>query len=196
MSTIKITKPPFRWLFGGVGFHNSEATMLKIMSEKFKNEFALKTFREISPTFSRVFAGYADWTKEAMDAFADFYDLTYRNSGTLIYLAPGRMPHIIEDFDMEDYCEKVAKNFDYLINVRKCTKLRFYCVSNELSVGNTNSWFSNNNMELYKQIHNCLYRAFRRHGVDIGLLATDNSFTQIEWAIENMDETTECYCAH
>ena len=110
MTVIKITKPMFRWLFGGIGFHNSEATMLRIMPEKFKNQRVLKTFREISPTFSRVFAGYADWTKDAMDAFADYYDLTYRNSGTLIYLAPGRFPYITEDFDMEEYCEKVAKN--------------------------------------------------------------------------------------
>lgn len=197
MSIIKLSKPPYRWLFGGVGFHNSEATMLKIMPQKFRDEIAVKTFREISPTFSRTFAGYADWTREAMDAFADYYDLTYRNAGTLIYLAPGRIPYITEDFDVEAHCESVAANFDYLINERKCTKLRYYCVTNELSVGNTNAWFwHQDQMELYKQIHNCLYRAFRRHGLDIGLIAPDSGFGRITWATENVDETTECYCAH
>ena len=84
METIKITKPRQRWLFGGVGFQNSEATMMPLMSEKFRNERVLKVFREISPTFSRCFIGYADWTKEAMDSFADYYDKTFRNAGTLI----------------------------------------------------------------------------------------------------------------
>ena len=199
MSDIKITKPFFRWLFGGVGFHNSEATMTPIMSEKFKNEIIYKTFREISPTYSRVFAGYADWTREAMDAFADYYDKTFRDAGTLLYLVPGRMPYITSDFDMEAYCEKVASNLEYLVKVRNCTKIRHYCVTNELSVGNSYAWFSDR-LDMFKDIHDCLYRAFRRHGLDIGLLATDCSgidkFPQIKWATDNMDEITDTYCAH
>lgn len=67
MSKITINGGKAKWLFGGFGFHNSEATMTPLMSEKLKNEVILKTFREISPTYSRVFAGYADWTREAMD---------------------------------------------------------------------------------------------------------------------------------
>ena len=41
MSKIIISKPPLRWLFGGFGFHNSEATMTALMSEKVKNEIVL-----------------------------------------------------------------------------------------------------------------------------------------------------------
>lgn len=81
---ISLTKPTMRWLFGGVGFHNSEATMTPIMSKEFKEQVVLKVFREISPTYSRVFAGYANWSKEAMDAFADYYDETFRKAGTQI----------------------------------------------------------------------------------------------------------------
>lgn len=199
MSNIKITKPPFRWLFGGVGFHNSEATMTPIMSEKFKNEVIYKTFCEISPTYSRVFAGYADWTRESMDAFADYYDKTFRKSGTLLYLVPGRMPYITSDFDIEEYCEKVAENLEYLVKERKCTKIRYYCVTNELSVGNTYAYLANH-LDLFKELHECLYRAFIRHDLDIGLLATDcsgvDNFKQIKWALDNMDEITNMYCAH
>ena len=54
---IKLTKPAHRWLFGGIGFHNSEATMTGIMNEDFKNQVVLKCFREVSPTYSRVFTG-------------------------------------------------------------------------------------------------------------------------------------------
>lgn len=100
-TVVRITKPRQRWLFGGVGFHNSEATMLPLMSEEFLNEKVLKIFREISPTFSRVFAGYADWTREAMDSFADYYDKTFRKADTLLYVVPGRIPMIMGDFNME-----------------------------------------------------------------------------------------------
>ena len=57
-SEILISKPPMRWLWGGFGFHNSEATMTGLMSEDFLNQRVLKTFLEISPTYARVFAGY------------------------------------------------------------------------------------------------------------------------------------------
>ena len=199
MNRINIKKPKIRWLFGGIGFQNSEATMLRIMSDKVKNEIALKTFRELSPTFSRVFIGYADWSKEAMDAFADYYDITFRNSGTLLYAVPGRMPMFDETFDMEEYSEKVASNFEYLIKERKCTKIRYYCVTNELSVGNSISWLAKR-LDTFKKLHEHLHKAFKKHGLNIGLLATDcagaSNFGQIQWAADNMDEVTECYCAH
>ena len=137
MTKLKITKPLRRWLFGGIGFHNSEATMTPVMSEKFYHERVLKTFREISPTFSRVYGGFADWPQETMDRFADYYDQTFRDAGTLIYMVPGRMPMPTADFDMEDHCEKIAQKLEYLIKVRKCNKIRYFCITNELSVGNT-----------------------------------------------------------
>lgn len=199
MEIIKITKPRQRWLFAGVGFHNSEATMTALMSKEFLNERVLKVFREISPTFSRLFIGFADWTKEAMDSFADYYDKTFRMTDTLLYGVPGRMPMITDDFNIEEYCEKVASNLDYLVNVRNCTKIRYYCVTNELSCGNTYAYLSKN-LGLFKKLHECLYKAFARHRLNIGLIATDCSepenYHQIDWAIENMDEITEMYCAH
>ncbi len=199
MSKIKITKPNQFWLFGGLGFHNSEATMTPIMSESFKNERVLKCFREISPTFSRVYGGFADWTQEAMDHFADYYDQTFRQSDTLIYMVPGRMPMPTKDFDIEDFAEKTASKLDYLINERNLTKLRYFCVTNELSVGNTYAYLADK-LDLFTELHHALYRAFLRHDLDIGLLATDCSeeknFHQIKWATENIDEITADYCAH
>lgn len=199
MSNIKLTKPYRRWLFGGIGFHNSEASMMPIVKEKFKNERVLKCFREISPTFTRVYAGFADWTREAMDHFADYYDQTFRQAGTLIYMVPGRMPMPTADFDLEEHCEKIAANLEYLIKERKCTKIRYFHISNELSVGNTYAYLAKNT-ELFIKLHDALYRAFERHGLDVGLLSTDCSeprnFYQIKWAIENMDEITADYCAH
>ena len=199
MSTIKLKKPMQRWLFGGIGFHNSEATMTPIMTDTFKNERVLKSFAEISPTFSRVFGGYADWTKDAMDRFADYYDKTFRKSGTLLYLVPGRLPYITKDFDIEKHAEDIAKNLDYLINEKKCTKIRYYCITNELSVGNSGAWLEQR-LDLFKELHDALYRAFKRHGLGVGLVATDASgaknFWQVKWAVDNMDEITDAYCTH
>ena len=199
-SEILISKPPMRWLWGGFGFHNSEATMTGLMSEDFLNQRVLKTFLEISPTYARVFAGYHDWTKEAMDRFADYYDQTFRKAGTVLYLVPGRMPYIAKDFDIEKYCEDVAVRLEYLVKERNCTKIRYYCLSNEMCSGNEWGWF-NDHLDLFKEYNECLYRAFRRHGLDgIGLMATDTSglklAEQIPWATKNMDQITDTYCWH
>ncbi len=194
---IKIKKPELRWLFGGIGFHNSEASMLSIMNDKFKNQIALKTFREISPTYSRVFAGYADWDKDAMDSFADYYDQTFRFADTTLYLVPGRLPYITKDFDEDVYAEKVANNLDYLYNERKCRKIRHYCLTNELACGNSSLIYE---LDKFKQMQEALYRAFKRHNLPIGLLALDatglDPYYYQEWAIKYMDEITECYCHH
>ena len=132
VTEVTLTKPRMRWLWGGFGFHNSEATMLPLMSDE---------FRDLAPTYSRVFAGFADWTREAMDSFADYYDATFRRAGTTLYLVPGRMPVITDDFDFEGYCENVATRLDYLVKVRMCVKIRYYALTNEMASGPTWGWF-------------------------------------------------------
>mgnify|MGYP004681548037 FL=1 len=92
MNGIKFEKPYFRWLFGGMGFHNSEATMTPLISDKLMNERILKTFHEIRPSFSRVFGGFHDWTKDAMNHFAEYYNKTFAKTDTAIYMVPGRAP--------------------------------------------------------------------------------------------------------
>ena len=198
-SEIRFSKPHMRWLWGGFGFHNSEASMTPLMTEEFRDQRALKTFREISPSYSRVFAGYWNWTKEAMDRFADYYDATFRLAGTTLYVVPGRMPAFTEDFDADAYAEAVARRLDYLVNVRKCAKVRYYTAANELSVGSTYCWFRNH-WDLYVSVTKALYRAFRRHGLDIGLMASDASgpenFETVEWSMRDLNEQTEVYCWH
>ena len=57
---VTITKPYFRWLFNGFGFQNSEANFLALMPEDFRDQRILKTFAELSPTFGRVYTGFAE----------------------------------------------------------------------------------------------------------------------------------------
>ena len=200
MTKITIKKPDQRWLFGGLGFHNSEASMTGAMSEDFKNQVVLKCFREVSPTYSRIFSGYADWSKEDMDRFADYYDLTFRKANTTLYLVPGRMPYRDKDFNMEEYAEKVACNLEYLIKERKCTKIRHYCLTNELAIGKDRTELTYN-FPLFKEMNEVLYSAFKRHKLSVGLLSMDSSgfedpWPAIDWAVANMADTSECFCHH
>ena len=199
-SEIVLTKPPFRWLWGGFGFHNSESSMTGIMSDEFRDERVVKSFLEIAPTYSRVFAGYYNWTKDAMDRFADYYDRTFRKCGTTLYVVPGRMPVITDDFDADRYAESVAERLDYVVNKRNCVKVRYYALSNELSVGPTYCWFPQGHWDRYVEISKAIQRAFDRHGLDIGQMGTDSSgysnVKDIEWALTNVNEQTEVYCWH
>ena len=93
---VTITKPYIRWLFGGFGFQNSEANFVALMPDDFRDQRVLKTFAEISPSFSRVYTGFADESKEQLDRFADYYDLTFRKAGTTLYAVPCAMPPLAE----------------------------------------------------------------------------------------------------
>jgi hypothetical protein len=199
VTEITLTKPRMRWLWGGFGFHNSEATMAPMMSDEFRDQRVLKSFREIAPSYSRLFAGFHDWTQEAMDAFADYYDATFRRAGTTLYLVPGRMPVVTDDFDFDRYCEDVASRLEYLVKTRGCRKIRYYALTNEMASGPTWGWFSKHR-DVYEKLCRGLYAAFRRHGLDIGLMTPDSAMPEhlddVVWATKAINDVTEVYCWH
>ena len=206
MAEIIFVKPPLRWLWGGFGFHNSEAQMTGLMSEEFRDERALKSFLEISPSYSRVFAGFADWPREAADRFADWYDASFRRCGTTLYAVPGRMPTIMEDFDCESYAEATAHNLEYVVKGRGCSRIAHFAVTNECSVGPVYDWFGKPDLDgrdrwkIFRDLNRAMFRAFRRHGLDIGLMNTDQSGPQrlkdIEAAMGTLDDITDTWCWH
>lgn len=202
---VTVTKPYFRWLFNGFGFQNSEANFLRIMPEDFRDERVLKTFAELSPSFARVYTGFAEQSKEQLDAFADYYDLTFRKARTTLYAVPCAMPSMPNTYDPEEYAEKVAKNLEYLIKVRNCRKIRYYCLSNELMAGDRWNWFATEkSWDVYKAFNQALFHAFRRHELDIRLLSTDEAATTkpekvidgLDWARTNMNDYVGAYCTH
>ena len=203
---VTITKPYFRWLFNGFGFQNSEANFLAIMPDDFRDQRVLKTFAELSPTFGRVYTGFADESKEQLDRFADYYDLTFRKAGTTLYAVPCAMPACADTIDADAYAEKVAKNLEYLIRERNCRKIRYYCLSNELMCGDNWCWFvKGDRAEIFKKFYKALFHAFRRHGLDIRLLASDESAsskdpynvtTFLDWIKANMNDYVGAYCTH
>ena len=205
---VTITKPYFRWLFNGFGFQNSEANFVALMPDDFRDQRVLKTFMEISPSFSRVYTGFADESQKQLDRFADYYDLTFRKAGTTLYAVPCAMPPLAEELDADEYAEKVAKNLEYLIKARNCRKIRYYCLTNELMNGDRGGWFAQKGRwELFKKFNVALFRAFRRHDLDIRLLASDESaspnpeapkniYPMLDWIKANMGDYVGAYCTH
>ncbi len=195
---IKITRGKYPVLFGGLGFHNNEACLYPVMEPEHFNQVICKNYREISPGFMRTFAGYSDWTKEAMDDFAECYEKMYKWTDTPMYLATAKGKMHFSDEEMEAYCNDVAKNLKYLIEEKGVKHIRYYCFSNELS--QVKYGWLNRDLPLFKKYHEMLYRAFQNHHLDVGLLATDateyHNWKTIDWAIENMDRVTEDYCVH
>ena len=208
---VTIEKPYFRWLFNGFGFQHSEANFTALMQDDFRNQRVLKTFAELSPTFGRVYTGFADQSKEQLDRFADYYDLTFRKAGTTLYAVPCAMP-LAEGLDADEYAEKVAKNLEYLVEVRNCHKIRYYCLTNELMSDENWGWFGGGKAEvekesrrqLFKKFYAALFHSFRRHGLDIRLLASDEAATTkpevvypfLDWIKANMDDYVGAYCTH
>lgn len=199
---VNFKKSYYRWLFGGMGFHNSEVSMTPMMSDEFLNERVLKTYREISPTFSRLFAGFGDWTEEAMEHFADYYHKTFALNDCSIYMVPWRLPHRIYESDelMAEWAENIAKRLKYVIDEKDCKLIRYYCLTNELATDSVWGIYSDD-LEKFKRHSKMLFDAFRRYGLDnVGLISTDASgwsnHYQIHWALNNMDDITDAYCTH
>jgi len=203
---VTIEKPYFRWLFGGFGFQHSEANFIRIMKDEFRDQRVLKTFIELSPTFGRVYTAQANIPREQLDAFAEFYDLTFRKAGTTLYVCPGPLPAGPERYDPAEYAAKVADQLEYLIRSRGCRKIRYYCICNELVVGDEWEYFkkSDENRALYVKMNEALFDAFRRRGLDVDLLATDEACTRdpskvdefYDWTVKNMSDVVGTYCNH
>ncbi len=205
---ITVEKPYFRWLFGGFGFQHSEANFTPLMAADFRDERVLKTFAELSPTFGRVYTGFADESREQLDRFADYYDATFRKAGTTLYAVPCAMPAFADRMDAGEYAEKVAANLEYLVRGRNCRKIRYYCLTNECMCGDDWAWFSakDERRELFKKFTEALFFAFRKHSLDIRIVASDEPectafnpgkvFPFLDWIGENMGDYVGAYCTH
>ena len=199
---VTIERPSLRWLFGGFGFQNAESRLTALMSDEFRDQRAIKSFRELAPSFSRVYVGMNGESKESLDRFADYYDKTFRQCDTTIYAVGGAMPAFADKLDVEAHAEGVAKSLEYLVKERDCRKIRFYCLTNELMSGDQWAYFKyQDKMPLFKDFHQALYDAFRRHGLDIQLAASDGSYKrkqaeELKWTVDNMDLITGIYCTH
>ena len=205
-AVVSVLEPRVPRVFEGFGFQHSEASLTSLMTDDFRDERVLKSFAEIRPSFGRVYIGFDFSTREMMDRFADYYDRTFRRAGTVLYAVPCAMiPPFPDRVDPDEYAEKVAAALGYLVKVRACSGIRYYCLTNELVVNGKWNWFEKSgNMDLYRRYNEALFKAFRRHDLDIRLLATDiavttkpqNALPSLRWAAENLDPYLGVYCSH
>ena len=84
----------------------------------------------------------------------------------------------------------------------------YYCLTNELMNGDRWGWFAQKGQwELFKKFNVALYFAFRRHDLDIRLLASDESaspnpeaaknvYSMLDWIRTNMGDYVGAYCTH
>lgn len=199
MNTVKVIKPQYPGMFGGAGFHNNDATMYHIIEKDHFDQYICKCYREISPGFMRTFAGFSDWTKEAMDEFAEYYEKMQKWTDTPMYLTPSQGKKHFSDEEIRDYCENVAERLAYLYYEKDVKHIRYYCFSNEMSCV---SWgVLTEDLPLFKKYHEGFYSAFQKRNLPIGLLATDASgyeswTTTVDWALKNMADITEDICVH
>lgn len=198
MQTIHIQKGAYPTLFGGMGFHNNEACLYPLIDRQHFNQVLCKCYREMSPGFMRTFAGYDNWTKKAMDRFAEYYEQMQKVTDTPMYLTAAQGKLHFSDEEITAYADRVAENLEYLIKTKGVNHVRYYCFSNELSRRQWGALMGD--LPTFKKYHAALYRAFQNHDLDIGLLATDASdyenWGTMDWAIQNMAELTEDYCLH
>lgn len=198
MTNVEIKHMKYTSLFGGMGFHNSEAGMYSLIESEYFNQITAKCYREIAPGFMRTWGGFAEWTKEAMDEFYEYYSKMQMITDTTIYIVPGRGISRETPELRRKWASDVADRIDYLYNTKGMKHIRYYCMSNELSL---DGWGAmTHTLDVFKEYQEYLWREFQNRNLPIGLLATDaahyKNWNTIEWAMKNISYMTDAYCGH
>lgn len=180
--------------FGGVGFHVFHHTF--DMTEDHFNEVVAKRWREINPSFARLNDSYT-WDREMLDKVAA-HILRFKGTGTEVYMTTWGPKECNTPEELADYAKTVADYLEYLKRDRACDNIKWYCMSNELTLGQWGALIDD--LDRFKAYHQALHGEFAARDLDVGLLATDASPVQrwhsIEWATENMDDITAVYGGH
>ena len=196
-SKATVTKNTVQARFGGVGFHNSEAGLYGRMTDDHFNQVICKTWRELSPGFSRVWGGFQHWSKKEMDEMAEYYGKMHNVTDTTIYLTGhGKRQHSEEE--KKKWASDIADRLEYVIYEKGMKHIKFYCMSNELSLDSWGSMFYE--LPTFKEYHTLLYREFTRRNLPVRLLAPDASpfeyWQSMSWCVQNMNEITGIYGCH
>ena len=196
-SNIEVTKNAVQARFGGVGFHNSEAGLYGKMTEDHFNQVICKTWRELSPGFSRIWGGFPTWSKQEMDEMVEYYSKMHKVTDTTIYLT-GHGKRQYSDVEKKKWASDIADRLDYIINEKGMKHVKFYCMSNELSMDSWGSMFFE--LPTFKEYHTLLFKEFYRRGLPVRLLASDASpyeyWQSVHWCAANMDDINGIYGAH
>lgn len=178
--------------FGGVGFHNFHH--LHNPTPEMRDQVLRKRWRELGASFARV---THQWQPDHFDALAQ-HALELKATGTTILLTTWDPPRTAPGEERKAYAGRVGAMLEELVRGRGATNVRYYCMTNELTLG---PWGAlRTDMPTFRDYHQAIYDDLRARRLDIGLLATDaspvDSWPTVEWAAANMDGITAVYGGH
>ncbi len=195
-ASIRVSSELINEKFGGIGFHVIFHTR-KPSKWHYEQVFA-KRWRELNPSFARV-NDSPTWDQQEMDEMSQYLDMM-KNTNTEIYLTSFGVQSIYDYKTEADYVKKEVDNIEYLKEEKGFENIKYYCMTNELSLDFWASMVKNNELDKFKRIHQLFYDEFNRRGLEVKLLATDASpfeyWPTIEWAANNMDDITGIYGGH
>ena len=180
--------------FGGVGFHCSEHE--HAITRDLMDRVLAKRWRELRPSFARL-SDFCDWSPARREVQADYIRMM-RETGTEVYLTTWNPKNVPEGLERAAYAKRVVDYLEFLVRVRGCSNLKYYCMTNELTLRQWGALIRD--LPTFKDYHRCLHHELAARKLDIKLLATDASpvenWTTLEWAAKNMDEITGVYGGH
>lgn len=180
--------------FVGVGFHVFHH--VHPISQTFLETVVAKRWREIDPSFARLNDQW-NWDQATLDKVAAHL-LRFKQTGTEIYMTTWGPQDTQPGEERASYAKRVVDNLEYLVRTKGCTNIKWYCMTNELTLGSWGTLIDD--LPKFKDYHQHLYDELKARNLDIKLLATDASpiqrWNSIEWATENMDGITGAYGGH
>jgi hypothetical protein len=188
------TEAPAQPRFAGVGFHVFDHVFPA--SETELDTVIWKRWRELNPSFARL-NSKDNWTREQQDGVARWL-LELKRGGTELYLATWDPQQVKPGAERAAYARRVVDMLEYLQRTKGCDNLRWYCLTNELTLGQWGSLYRD--LDTFRDYHRELHAALRERGLPIGLLATDASpvgyWDSLAWAARQMDDITAIYGGH
>lgn len=180
--------------FAGVGFHVFDHSFPATQDEL--DTVILKRWRELNPSFARLNHQFA-WDRAKLDDVARWLRW-FQETGTELYLTTWDPKPTAPGPERAAYARAVVDQLAYLVKDRGCTNIRWYCMSNELSL---KGWgLMHDDLPTFGDYHRELHKALAAAGLPLGLLATDASpvsyWDSLEWAAAHLDDVTAIYGGH
>ncbi|HLL90690.1 MAG TPA: hypothetical protein VK324_15420 [Tepidisphaeraceae bacterium] len=181
--------------FGGVGFHCFDH--LHSSPGDHYDRVIVKRWRELNPSFARLTDRY-DLPPDQQQWLAANIRRLRDDTGTSVYLTTWNPAPTEPGPERATYARRVVDNLEYLVRDQQLDNLRWYCMTNELSL---KGWgVLRDDLPTFADYHAEIHRELRRRDLSIDLLATDASpimfWHTIEWARQHMDDITGAYGGH
>jgi hypothetical protein len=186
----QVTQPKF----AGVGFHVFAHSFPATRREL--DEVILKRWREVGPTFARL-NDDPKWDAAMLEQVAGWV-AQFKRTNTEIYFTTWGPQETKPGAERQAYAKLTADRLEYFVKTKGLDNVRWYCMTNELSL---KQWGSlRTDLETFADYQREMAAEFKRRGLKVGLLATDASpeswWDTIEWATGHMDDITAIYGGH